>query len=134
MDFLSTKALTIAVGISISLSITSAILFTLNQITQVYQDVYNVDVSIKKQFTNYAMYDGTIMTGLEMYNTAKKYRDSTTVNVRNHFSGTNNINTTNWITFTYNENDANYSSRRYQVTYSTDINGIVTIFFDGRNI
>lgn len=131
MDFLSAKALNIAVGIAISLTITSAILFTLSQITLLYQDVYNTDVSIKKQFSEFAMYDGTIMTGLEMYNTANRYKGSNRVNVRNHISGVNNINTQAWL-YGYNGNSSFYTSNLYKVSYTTDNNGIVTIFFDGR--
>lgn len=130
MDFLSTKALTIAVGISISLTITSAILFTLSQITSLYQDVYNTDVSIKKQFTEFAMYDGTTMTGLQMYNTAKKFLNDVRVTVTCNIFGT--ISTSSWVN-SYNGNDANYTSRLYDVTYSVNnADGKVTINFRGR--
>lgn len=132
MDFLSTKALNIAVGVAISLSITSAILFTLNQITLIYQGVYNTDVSIKKQFSEYAMYEGTTMTGLEMYNAANRYKDSKEINVRNHLSSGTNINTTNWINYVYNPSNDIYTKNLYKVSCTTDINGIITIFFDGR--
>lgn len=130
MDFLSTKALTIAVGISISLTITSAILFTLSQITSLYQDVYKTDVSIKKQFTEFAMYDGTTMTGLQMYNAGKKFLNDVRVTVTCNIFGT--INTSSWVN-SYNGNDANYTSRLYDVTYSVNnADGKVTINFRGR--
>ncbi len=130
MDFLSTKALTIAVGISISLTITSAILFTLSQITSLYQDVYKTDVSIRKQFTEFAMYDGTTMTGLQMYNTAKKFLNDTRVTVTCNIFGT--INTSTWVNH-YNGNDANYTSRLYDVTYFVnEADGKVTVNFRGR--
>lgn len=132
MDFLSAKALTIAVGIAVSLTITSAILFTLSQITEIYQGVYNTDVSIKKQFSEFAMYEGTTMTGLEMYNAANRYKNSNSVNVRNNMSGASNINTDNWIKYVYDQSNSIYTSKLYKVSTSTDVNGIVTIFFDGR--
>jgi len=128
VEFLSAKALTIAVGVAVSLTITSAVLFTLNQITQIYQDVYSTDVSIKKQFIQYSMYQGTVMTGLEMYNTAKKYKDSKEVTVK---SGGSIINIAGWIN-AYNGTDRNYTSRLYDVTNSTDNNGMVTLLFIGR--
>lgn len=127
MDFLSTKALTIAVGIAVSLTITSSILFTLNQITKIYQGVYNTDISIRKQFTEFAMYDGTLMTGLEMINTAKKYKDNQSVNVI--YSG-NTINTTSWINiYKLDPNRTEYTDKLYDVTYFTDTRGIIMIYF-----
>jgi len=128
VEFLSAKALNIAVGVAVSLTITSAVLFTLNQITLIYKDVYGTDVSIKKQFMEYSMYQDTVMTGLEMYNTAKKYKNSATLTVK---SGGAIINTTAWIN-AYNGTDRNYTSRLYDVSNSMDNDGKVTIQFIGR--
>jgi len=126
---LSQKALVIAVGIAISLTITSSILFTLNQITLIYQDVYTTDVSIKNQFSEFAMYQGTEMLGIDMYNTAKKYKDNPMVNVTSGLFNASNIK--NWIN-NYSDTDANYNKRLYDVSYTTDNNGIVTILFKGK--
>lgn len=129
MEVLSQKALVIAVGIAISLTITSSILFTLNQITLIYQDVYTTDVSIKNQFSEFAMYQGTEMLGIDMYNTAKKYKDNPMVNVTSGLFNASNIK--NWIN-NYSDTDANYNKRLYDVSYTTDNNGIVTILFKGK--
>ncbi len=127
MDFLSTKALTIAVGVMISLAITSAILFTLNQISGVYQGVYETDISIRKQFNEFAMYDNTEMTGLEMINTAKKYKDNARVSVTKA-SGV--INTTSWLTANASQlNDAAYTKSLYKVTYEFESNDKIKIKF-----
>lgn len=131
METLSMKALMIAVGVFISLAVTSAILFTLNQITQVYQGVYTTDISIQKEFTEFAMYNETVMTGLEMCNTAKKYKDKPNINVQSSMSGGNNINTQTWIN-AISTTDRNHTSRLYDVTYTTTANEVVTIFFRGR--
>jgi hypothetical protein len=128
VEFLSAKALTIAVGIAVSLTIASAVLFTLNQITLIYKDVYGTDISIKKEFAKYSMYQGTVMTGLEMYNAAKKYKNSQEVIVK---SGGTTINTTAWIN-SYVGTNRDYTSRLYDVTSSMDNEGIVTIQFIGR--
>lgn len=129
MEFLGNKALMIAVGISITLVIASSILFTLNQITLIYQDVYTTDVSISKQFMEFAAYDQTKMTGLEMYNTAKKYKDNPAVNVRYSVWGTANINNDNWIN-RFNGKDRNVTSRWYNVSITRDDKGVVTIYFN----
>jgi len=129
VEVLSQKALVIAVGIAISLTITSSILFTLNQITLIYQDVYTTDVSIKNQFSEFAMYQGTEMLGIDMYNTAKKYKDNPMVNVTSGLFNASNIK--NWIN-NYSDTDANYNKRLYDVSYTTDNNGIVTILFKGK--
>lgn len=128
MDFLSTKALTIAVGIAVSLTITSAILFTLNQITLIYKDVYSTDVSIKKQFPEFSMYDGTVMTGLQMYNTAKKFKDSKIVHVK-YLLGANNLNdsTNSWMD-NFDGSEPDYTSKLYNVNY-TNFEDIITINF-----
>lgn len=127
MDFLSAKAMTIAVGIAVSLAITSSILFTLNKITLIYQDVYNTDVSLKKEFNEYSMYQRTTMTGLEMYNTAKKYKNNPNVIVK---SGATIINTDTWIN-NFVGTDANYTSRLYSVTYDNTGSNQITIKFVG---
>lgn len=129
MNFLSQKAITIALGISVSLAIASAILFTLNQIVSIYKSVYTTDVSIKGEFEEYAMYDNTIMTGLEMYNTAKRYKNSTTVTVK---LGLVNINTTAWIAAAdADSSNPNYNENLYDVTY-TNTNDFITINFKKR--
>jgi len=132
VEFLSAKAMTIAVGVAVSLTIASAILFTLNQITLVYKGVYSTDVSIKGQFTEFAMYDGTVMTGLDMYNTAKKYKydgSITVIHVRNSMSGSNDINSSSfsWISG-YNASNTNYANRLFNVNYINN-DDIITITF-----
>lgn len=131
MDFLGNKALMISVGISITLVIASAILFTMNQITLLYQDVYTTDISISNQFMEYSAYDQTVMFGIEMYNTAKKYKDNPAVIVKCNVGGERAINNSAWIN-SFNGSDRNVTSRSYNVTYTTDTKGIVTIFFRGR--
>ena len=140
MEILSVKALTIAVGVMISLAITSGILFTLNQITKIYKNVYSTDVSVKKEFAEFSMYDGTVLTGLEMYNTAKKFQDSKEVNVRCYAYGTRNINQTSdgWIGG-FDGSSEYYTSKLYNVYYALNtvdgadgIRGTVTIKFTNR--
>jgi len=142
VEFLSAKALTIAVGVAISLTITSGILFTLNQITLIYKNVYATDVSIKKEFAEFSMYDGTVMTGLEMYNTAKKFQDSKLVNIKCYAYGARNINQTvdGWIG-NFDGSSEYYTSKLFNVHYSPNtvdnadgIRGTVTIKFTNKTL
>ena len=48
MDSITNKALIIAVGIFITISITSGILFVINAMRDVYQDVYQTDISLTR--------------------------------------------------------------------------------------
>ncbi len=88
MDYLSNKALLIGVALLVTMSIASAVLFTINQVVRIYGDVYNTDTSIQNKFGEFDMYDDVDKTAIDLLNTAKKYKDSNTVYV---VSGGTNI-------------------------------------------
>ena len=73
MDNSANKALTIGVAVFITLMITSAILFILGRMQEVYSRVYETDISIQNQFDEYDAFDSTTKTGIEVYNAVKKY-------------------------------------------------------------
>lgn len=83
MDYMSNKALIIAVSLFVTMAIASAVLFTINQVKTVYKQVYETDVSIQSSFSEFDEYDDTLKTGLDMVNTAKKYKDNPSVYVVN---------------------------------------------------
>lgn len=81
MDYMSNKALVIAVSLLITMGIASAVLYTINQVMGVYKTVYETDTSIQSNFDEFDAYDGAVKTELDLLNTAKKYKDSDTVYV-----------------------------------------------------
>ncbi|MEG1009005.1 MAG: hypothetical protein RSE41_06705 [Clostridia bacterium] len=96
MDYISTKAVYIAVGIFVTISIVSGIMFIMNQISNVYSDVNSTDVNIKNRFSEYTMYENVELSGLDLINTVKKYSDYNNVKI---CIGTNTdeINNTDFI-------------------------------------
>lgn len=82
MDTPANKALTIAVAIFITIMITSGVFFSIGQMQSIYSQVYETDISIQNRFSEYEAFDNTEKTGIDLMNTAKKYRDSDVVTVR----------------------------------------------------
>ncbi len=79
MDYMSNKALIIAVSLLVTIAITSAVLLIINQVTGVYRTVYETDTLIQSNFDEFDAYDGTLKTTLDLLNVAKKYKDVTNV-------------------------------------------------------
>lgn len=86
MDYATNKAIMIAVGIFITLTIASAIFVTINQVKGIYGYIYKTDVSLKNKFGEFDMYNGVTMTGLDMLNTVKKYANNSLVEIT-YFGG-----------------------------------------------
>lgn len=83
MDYMSNKALIIAVSLIVTMTIASAVLYTVNQVTGIYKTVYETDTLIQSNFDEFDAYDKTVKTKLDLLNVAKKYQDSTSVFVTN---------------------------------------------------
>lgn len=73
MDNITNKAIIIAVGIFVTIAITSGILTSINEMKNIYQKVYETDTSITSRFSEFDKYDGTEVTGIEFANAVKKY-------------------------------------------------------------
>ena len=87
MDYMSNKALIIAVSLIVTMTIASAVLYTVNQVTGIYKNVYETDTLIQSNFDEFDAYDGTVKTKLDLLNTAKKYENSTSIFVTNISQG-----------------------------------------------
>ncbi len=74
MSSITNKALVIAVGIFVTIAITSGILLTIGKMRDIYQNVYQTDISLSNKFSEFDEYDGTEKTGLEVANTLNKYQ------------------------------------------------------------
>lgn len=76
---MSNKALIIAVSLLVTMTIASAVLLIINQVTGVYRTVYETDTSIQSNFDEFDAYDGAVKNQLDLLNVAKKYKDATNV-------------------------------------------------------
>lgn len=81
MDSITNKALIIAVSIFVTISITSGILISINQMKNIYSKVYNTDTSITSKFNEFDPYDNTEKTGIDLLNTVNKYLGRSDVSV-----------------------------------------------------
>mgnify|MGYP000375856991 FL=1 len=82
MDYMSNKALIIAVSLIVTMTVASAVLLIINQVTTIYGQVYETDTSIQNTFDEFDSYDNTEKTLLEFLNTIKKYRNNSNVTIR----------------------------------------------------
>lgn len=82
MDEISNKALLIGVGLFITIIITSGVFYVLNQMKEVYSQVYETNISLQDMFSEYDQYDNTNKTGIDLYNTVKKYRNNSLVIIK----------------------------------------------------
>ena len=79
MSEISNKAIMIAVSLLVTIAITSSIIAVMGYFREIYAEVDKTDISIRKGFTEYDMYDNTVMTGLQFENTFNKYKENPTV-------------------------------------------------------
>ena len=82
MDYMSNKALIIAVSLIVTMTVASSVLLIINQVTTIYGQVYETDTSIQNTFDEFDSYDNTEKTLLEFLNTLKKYRNNSNVTIR----------------------------------------------------
>lgn len=91
MENSTNKAIVIAVGIFVTVAITSGILFSINEMKNIYSQVYETDTSITSRFSEFDAFDGTIVTGVDVINAKNKYGDKVEINSTT-FGGTINLN------------------------------------------
>ena len=76
MENSANKAIMIGVGIFVTVAITSGILFSINQMKNIYSNVYETDTSMTSRFSEYDAFDNTIVTGVDVINAISKYGSS----------------------------------------------------------
>lgn len=74
MENSANKAIMIGVGIFVTVAITSGILFSINQMKDIYSNVYETDTSMTSRFSEYDAFDNTIVTGVDVINAISKYK------------------------------------------------------------
>lgn len=82
MDTMSNKAIYIAVGLLVTMIITTGIIFTVTQIKDIYKQVNETDITLLKGFDEYDKYSNTICSGIDVLNAANKYIGSPLVSVK----------------------------------------------------
>lgn len=127
MEYMSNKALVIAVSLIISMSIASAVILVINQVMTVYKQVYETDTSIKSGFDEFDSYDNTTKTALEVLSTIKKYKDNSLVEIIVAGQGNNKDAIQSYIenSIKQNENEsidvANIDSVKASAEYSSKL-------------
>ena len=82
MDSSANKALTIGVALFVTIIVTSGVCLTLNQMKDVYSEVYETDISIQSRFGEYEAFDNTSKTGIEVVNAINKYVNNYLVTIK----------------------------------------------------
>ena len=95
MSEISNRAIVIAVGVLVTIAITSSVLMVMGYFKDIYSEVKNTDISLRKMFNEFDPFDGTEITGLDILNGYNKYRNDPTVNfsINNVLINSNNIDT-----------------------------------------
>ena len=135
MNEITNKAIVIAVGVFVTIAITSGILLSINQMKDIYEKVYETDISIKNDFSEFDQYDNTNKKGIDIANALNKYTmgeyaSYVTILVSDSSVEVNNNNTTIfWLDETKIENNDDIYSYNYNATLNIANDGRVTITF-----
>ena len=114
-------------SVFITIMITSGVFFSVGQMQNIYSQVYETDISIQNRFGEYEAFDNTEKTGIDLLNTAKKYRDSEIVTVR--ISAGEKLNTSHAIERLPSMLGSNPGEELYKVSVDIDQNDRVEIVF-----
>ena len=132
MESVTNKALVIAVGIFITIAITSGILFVISAMRDVYEDVYETDISLTSKFSEFDKFDNTEVTGLDIANALNKYSQDEYKNYVSfsYSSGVHNLTDTDfWGNKDDRITDGTYATKFHANRIIDDNTGKVTITF-----
>lgn len=130
MDEISNKAINIGVAIFITIIITSSVIYVINQIKVIYEQVYETDVSIQSSFNEFDEYDGNDKTGIDVINAAKKYIEKKDVNVMLQGNKINDENDLFYKKYNVYDNEKLVKLGKELYTSTISVNdGITTITF-----
>lgn len=116
MSEISNKAIIIAVSLLVTIAIASSIIMVLGYFKDIYKIVDETDISLRKMFNEFDMYDNTTLTGLEIINAYNKYRDNPLVNFT--LKGINLKENLVWFSELINteEKEASFYAEKYSST------------------
>lgn len=75
------RAIMFGVGIFITLIITSGVIGIFSQMKNIYADVDKTNTTITSRFGEFARYDNTTLTGMDVINTANRFYNDNLVTV-----------------------------------------------------
>ena len=134
MNEITNKAIVIAVGIFITVAITSGILISIDKMKEIYEKVYETDISLKNNFSEFDQYDNTRKKGIDVANAINKYTRGdyssyVTINVIDP-SISNNSTAAFWLDDEKIKEYNDIYSYNYNTTLNIDNDGRVTITFN----
>jgi len=136
LDEISSQAISIAVGVFVTIAIVSGVFYVINEMKVIYEQVYETDISIQSSFSEFEQYDNTVKTGIDVLNVVKKYLNNSQVKIT--ISGVEIDETSTFYTNYVNKKNTdqleNFLSKlgedRYNSSVITDdATGITTIAF-----
>ena len=119
------QAISLGVGIFVTLLIASGVIFIFSQMQDVYSEVSATDTNIAAQFGEYAMYDNTTVTGLEVVNCANKYYDDNMVVVSYMGRDVNNADGIQYLEQQLNNGFLTYDQKYSSIAEEVEYDGIM---------
>ena len=119
------QAISLGVGIFVTLLIASGVIFIFSQMQDVYSEVSATDTNIAAQFGEYAMYDNTTITGLEVVNCANKYYDDNMVVVSYMGRDVNNADGIQYLEQQLNNGFLTYDQKYSSIAEEVEYDGLM---------
>ena len=123
----ASRAISLGVGIFVTLLIASGVIFIFSQMQEVYSQVSSTDTNIAAQFGEYAMYDNTTITGLEVINCANKYYNENSVVVNYMGRDVNNVNGLQYLDEQLNNGTLSYDQKYLSIIEEVEYDGVMKI-------
>ena len=121
----ASKALMFGVGIFVTMMIASGVIGVFSQMQEIYKQVDSTDTSITSRFGKFAMYDNTIVTGMDVINCANKYYDETFVVVSYNGANVNNIDGVTYLQEQLNLGFLNYYDKFNSTVEEVEYDGLI---------
>ena len=121
----ASKALMFGVGIFVTMMIASGVIGVFSQMQEIYKQVDSTDTSITSRFGKFAMYDNTIVTGMDVINCANKYYDETFVVVSYNGANVNNIDGVTYLQEQLNLGFLNYYDKFNSTVEEVEYDGVI---------
>ena len=119
------QAISLGVGIFVTLLIASGVIFIFSQMQDVYSEVSATDTNIAAQFGEYAMYDNTTVTGLEVVNCANKYYNENFVVVNYMGRDVNNAEGIQYLEQQLNSGFLTYDQKYSSIAEEVEYDGLM---------
>ncbi len=124
MDTSINKALMIGVSIFVTLVIVTGVIVVVNQIKNVYAEVYNVNTNISTRFDEFSKYQESNRTGLDLINAANKYYNDSLVIVEYKEQAVNTEEGLDYLNNEVENSRITYDMKVYSSVETVDIDGV----------